>query len=188
MCWICSNLKTNTAWNCSVVFIVEFDHSQHIRIVFLRLNLNKYLSAGCERPVVIIWKHKKTIYLFCKKNCKAYFVKQFIIAPNWNELKCSKFAWSWVSSMLTFLLRYNFSPFKHTHNQLNLQKDSAHAEKIVPKKVELQATFFVCLEPYYTNLWFSTNQTEEIDKQTKLRWWVIVDQSHMAMLPVWKTV
>ena len=185
---MCSNLKTNTAWNCSVIFIVEFDHSQHTKIVFLRSNLNKYLSAGCERPVAIIWKHKKMIYLFCNKNFKAYFVKQFIVAPNWNELKCSKFAWSWVSSMLTFLLRYNFSPFKHTHNQLKLQKNSAYAEKIVHKKVELQATFFVCLECYYTNLWFSTNQIEEIDKQTKLRWWVIVDQSHMTMLPVWKTV
>ena len=147
-----------------------------------------FVSRVDLSPVVIIWKHKKMIYLFCNKNCKAYFVKQYIIAPNWNELKCSKFAWSWVFSMLTFLLRYNFSPFKHTHNQLNLQKNSAHAENIVHKKVELQATFFVCLERCYTNLWFSTNQIEKVDKQTKLRWWVIVDQSHMAMLPVWRTV
>ena len=59
------------------------------------------------------------------------------------------------------------------------KKKSALAEKIVRKKVELQATFFVRLVRL-------TNQIEETDKQTKLRWRV-VDYSHM-MLSVWKTV
>ena len=40
-----SKLKINTAWHRSDVFIVDFDHSQHIDIEFLLLTLNKYLSA-----------------------------------------------------------------------------------------------------------------------------------------------
>ena len=48
--------------------------------------------------------------------------------------------------------------------------------KIVRKKVELQATSFVRLVRSLINLWFSTNQIEETNKETKLRW--EVDQSH----------
>ena len=40
------NLKINTARLCSFVFIVDFDYSQNINIVFLLLTLNKYLSVG----------------------------------------------------------------------------------------------------------------------------------------------
>ena len=43
-----------------------------------------------------------------------------------------------------------------------IKKISAHAEKIVRKKVELQVTFFV-------RLMRSLNQIEETDKQTKLK-------------------
>ena len=50
-----SSLKTNTACHHSFVFVVEFDHSQHINIVYLILTLNKYLSVGCERQVMF-WK------------------------------------------------------------------------------------------------------------------------------------
>ena len=57
----------------------------------------------------------------------------------------------------------------------------SHAEKIVHKKVELQATFFSTSCVLLINLWFSTNQIEETDKQTKLRW-ELVDHSQMAML------
>ena len=45
--------KKNTACHRSFVFIVDFDHSQHINIVFLLLTLNKYLSVGCERQVIM---------------------------------------------------------------------------------------------------------------------------------------
>ena len=45
--------KKNTACHHSFVFIVDFDHSQHINIVFLLLTLNKYLSVGCERQVIM---------------------------------------------------------------------------------------------------------------------------------------
>ena len=62
-----------------------------------------------------------------------------------------------------------------------LKKKSAYAEKIVHKKVELQATFFVRPVRSLINLWFSTNQIEETNKQTKLRWRE-VDHSPMAML------
>ena len=37
ICWMCSKLKINTAWHSSSVFIVDFDHSHHINIVFLLL-------------------------------------------------------------------------------------------------------------------------------------------------------
>ena len=43
ICWMCSKLKTNTAWHSSSIFIVDFDHSQHINKVFLLLTLNKYI-------------------------------------------------------------------------------------------------------------------------------------------------
>ena len=74
---MCSNLKINTAWLCSLVFIVDFDHSQHIRIVFLLWTLNKYLSVGCERRVIMFWK----------PYFKVSFIQQFIIALNWNKLR-----------------------------------------------------------------------------------------------------
>ena len=73
---MCSKIKINTAWHRSSTFIVGFDHSQHINIVFLLLTLNKYLSVGCERQVIMFWK----------SYFKAYFIQQFIIAPNWNKL------------------------------------------------------------------------------------------------------
>ena len=50
-----------------------------------------------------------------------------------------------------------------------VKKKSSHAEKVVRKKVELHATFFVRLVRSLINLPFSTNQIEETDKQTKLR-------------------
>ena len=46
-------------------------------IVFLLLTLNKYLPVGCEKRVVMFWK----LYF------KAYFIQQFIIAPNWDKLR-----------------------------------------------------------------------------------------------------
>ena len=70
---ICSSLKINTACYRSFVFIVDFDHSQYINIVFLLWTLNKYLLIGCERQVIMFWK--------------PYFIQQFIIAPNWYKLR-----------------------------------------------------------------------------------------------------
>ena len=74
---IWSSLKINTGCHRCFVFIVDFDHSQHINRVFLLLTLNKYLSVGCERQVIMFWK----------PYFKAYFMQQFIIAPNWNKLR-----------------------------------------------------------------------------------------------------
>ena len=73
---MCSSLKINTACHRSFVFIVDFDHSQHINIDFLLSTLNKYLSVGCERQVIMFWK----------PYFKVYFIQQFIIAPSWNKL------------------------------------------------------------------------------------------------------
>ena len=63
---MCSKLKINKTWHSSGVFTVDFDHSQHIKIVFLLLTLNKYLSVGCERQVIMFWKHKKRHICFVK--------------------------------------------------------------------------------------------------------------------------
>ena len=87
-----------------------------------------------------------------------------------------------------WLFRFGIlSSFKHAHNQLGRQKKSAYAEKVVRKKVELYATFFVRLVRSLINLWFSTNQIEETNKQIKLRWRE-VDYSLMVMLSAWKIV
>ena len=67
ICWMCSKLKINTAWHSSSVFIVDFDHSQHINVLFLLLTLNKCLSVGCERQVIMFWKHKKRLICFVIK-------------------------------------------------------------------------------------------------------------------------
>ena len=67
ICWMCSKLTINTAWNCSSACIVDFGHSQHIKIVFLFSTLSKYLSAGYERQVIMFWKHKKRYICFVTK-------------------------------------------------------------------------------------------------------------------------
>ena len=67
ICWMCSKLKINTAWHLPGVLIVDFDYSQHISIVCLLLTLNKYLSVGCERQVIIFWKDKKRYICFAIK-------------------------------------------------------------------------------------------------------------------------
>ena len=64
---MCSNLKINTAWPSSGAFIVDFDHSQHINILFLLLTLSKYLPVGCERQVIMHWKHIKQYICFVIK-------------------------------------------------------------------------------------------------------------------------
>ena len=72
---MCSSLKINTACHRSFVFIVGFDHSQHINIVFVLLTSKKCLSVGCEKQVIIFWK----------PYFKVCFIQQFIITPNWNK-------------------------------------------------------------------------------------------------------
>ena len=74
---MCSSLKMNTACHRSFVFIIGFDDSQCINIIFLLLALNKCLSVGCERQVTMFWK----------PYFKVYFIQQFVIAPNWNKLR-----------------------------------------------------------------------------------------------------
>ena len=49
-----SKLKLNTTLHRSGVFTFEFDHSQYINVVFLLLTLNKHLSVGCARQVIIL--------------------------------------------------------------------------------------------------------------------------------------
>ena len=68
--------------------------------------------------------------------------------------------------MLTFPLRYNFPPLSMRITNWIVRKKSAYAEKVVHKKVELQATSFVRFVGSLINLSFSTNQIEETDKPT----------------------
>ena len=75
--------------------------------------------------------------------------------------------------MLTFPLRYNFPPLSMRITSWIAKKKSAYAEKIVRKKVDFQAIFFVRLVRSLINIWFSTNQIEETNKQTKLRLWEV---------------
>ena len=65
--WMCSKLKIDTAWHRSGGFVADFDHNQHVNIVFLLSTLNKYLSAGCERQVIMFWKRKKRCICFVLK-------------------------------------------------------------------------------------------------------------------------
>ena len=89
--------------------------------------------------------------------------------------------------MQTFPLRYNFLPLSMGITSWIVKKKLPYAEKVVCKKVKLQVTFLVRLVRSLINLWFSTNQVEETNKQIKLRWRE-VDRSLMAMLPVWEIV
>ena len=66
-----------------------------------------------------------------------------------------------VSSMLTSPLRYNFPPLSMRITSWIVKKKSVYAEKIVRKKVEHQANFFVRLVLSLMNFWFLTNQIEE---------------------------
>ena len=67
ICWICLKLKDKYSMSCSGVFAVDVDLSQHINIMFLLLTLNKYLAVGCERRVIMFWKHKKLYICFVIK-------------------------------------------------------------------------------------------------------------------------
>ena len=64
---MCSKLKINTAWYSSSIFIVDFEHSRHMNIVFMLLTLNKYLSVECQIQVTMFWKHKKRYICFVIK-------------------------------------------------------------------------------------------------------------------------
>ena len=68
ICWMCSKLKTNPVWHISGFFIVDFDCSQYINIVFLFLTLSKHLAIVCERQVIMFWEHKKLYICFLIKS------------------------------------------------------------------------------------------------------------------------
>ena len=70
--WMCTKLKIKTAWHSFGVFIVDFDRSQHINIVGVLLTLNKYLSVGSERHVIMFWKHKKLYICFVIKRAISF--------------------------------------------------------------------------------------------------------------------
>ena len=90
--------------------------------------------------------------------------------------------------MLTFPLRYNFPVLRMRTTSWIVKKNSAYAEKIARKKVELQATCFCPPRAFsYKSFDFRPMTLKKLNKQTKLRWWE-VDHSLMAILSVRKTV
>ena len=78
---MCSKLKLNTTLHRSGAFIVDFEQSEYINIVFLLLTLNKYLVIRVRKTSHNVLKTQKVTYLFRNKSCKAYFIQRFIIAP-----------------------------------------------------------------------------------------------------------
>ena len=74
-------VKDNIAWHSSRVFIVDFDYSQHVNIVFLLLTLNKYLSVG---QVIIFQKHKKRHNCFVIKVARP--ISFSYLSLHWTEI------------------------------------------------------------------------------------------------------
>ena len=74
---------------------------------------------------------------------------------------------------------------KHCHH--NKYRSVACLHFQLPQKSRTPGDFFCPLRAFSYKYLISTNQTEETNKQIKLRWRE-VDQSLMAMLSVWKTV
>ena len=94
---MCSKLKINTAWYRSGVFIVDFDHSQHITFSFEQAFVSRLWKTSHN-----VLKTQKAMYLFHNKSYKAYVIQQFIIASNWNKL------WPhWEHTMINILWTWN---------------------------------------------------------------------------------
>ena len=74
---MCSRLKINTACHCSFVFIVDFDHSQHINIVFVLLTLKKYFTDKyffkVKDKVIMFWRVWKTSHNVLKSLFQGLF-------------------------------------------------------------------------------------------------------------------
>ena len=123
--WMCSKLKINTAWHRSGVFVADFDHNQHVNIVFLHLTLNKYLSAGCERQVKMFWKHKKQYICFVLKvagtlsfnNLSSHQIEKICSRnPKRIIIVSSRYL---ISSIMAFCQRFNFFRFIKPKTYLN---------------------------------------------------------------------
>ena len=90
---MCSKLIVNTAWHSSGIFVVSFDHSQHINIMFLLLTLNKYLSVGSERQVIMFWKHKKQYIFFAIKVARPISFSK--LSLQWIEINYEQMTLLW---------------------------------------------------------------------------------------------
>ena len=94
---MCSKLKISTAWHSSGVFIVNFDHSQHINIEFLLLTL---FVSMIRKTSNNFWKNIKRYICIVIKVARPIYH-----SPNWNKLWTydisSKFALG-IPSVLSF--------------------------------------------------------------------------------------
>ena len=66
---ICPSLKINTACHCSFVFVVDFDHSQHVNIVFLLLTFIKYMFWQPYFKVYLIQEFPQYNVTVCSETC-----------------------------------------------------------------------------------------------------------------------
>ena len=87
-------------------FYCYFDHVQHTNIVFLLLTLNKYLSVGYEKQVIMVWKNKKRYICFLIKVARLVSFRDLslpqieIIINKWPYYEhIMKILWTYVSAL-----------------------------------------------------------------------------------------
>ena len=86
ICWMCSNLKVNTTWHHSGVFIVDFDQSEDQYSVSILNFKQAFVSSVSKTSHNVLMKTKRKIFVSSHKSFKVDFFQRFIIAPNWNKL------------------------------------------------------------------------------------------------------
>ena len=79
---MCSNLKVNTAWHHSGVFIVDFDQSEDQYSVSTLKFKQAFVSSVRKTSHNVLKKTKCKIFVSSHKSFKVYFIQRFIIAPN----------------------------------------------------------------------------------------------------------
>ena len=67
--------------------------SIYVYIVFLLLTLNKYLSVGCERQVIMFWKHKRRCICFVIKVARPNSFSD--LSLHWIEIDYKQMTMSW---------------------------------------------------------------------------------------------
>ena len=83
ICWMCSKLKINTAWHSFCCWLWPQSAYKYSVSTF---NFEQVFASRVWKASHNVLKIQKVIYLFRNKSCKAYFIQQFIIEPNWNKL------------------------------------------------------------------------------------------------------
>ena len=114
ICWMCSKLKPNATWHLSGVFIVDFDQSQYINRVFLLLTLNKHLSVGSERQVIMFWKHKKWHTCFVLKVARSVSSSDLSLHRIEMNYEQMTILWTYYRAVGSFFMGFVFTPYAAT--------------------------------------------------------------------------